>query len=94
MPDIHVHPHPRLSDDEIYDVVNCIRMAADENDKAAKALRRVARDLRRGQLYPLYAPGEEGARAADYHAEWHEQSAERRREIADYFEDAEQVTIR
>lgn len=94
MPDIHLHKHPRLTDDEMYEVANCLRLCAEDNDKAAKDLRRIARALRRGQEYPLYAPGEEGARAAEYHAEWHERSAEQRRELADIFEDAEQVTIR
>jgi hypothetical protein len=79
----------RLSSSEVSTITNALHVAAERFDESVKEFEKLAAFLREGGKYPMFAPGEDGARAADALAEQFRAQAEDSRDVFDKIEGTE-----
>lgn len=82
-----------LTTAQISESVNCFRVAAERFAEHGQEFAKVARYIRAGNHYPMFAEGEVGAVAADRLAEQFGQQAQQARQLAELFEPADGVTV-
>ena len=83
----------QITENERWDVINALVIAASTAECHAKSARDFADRLRDGEQHPLFAAGEDGARACEVAAAQHEANASQWRRLADLAQQVDSITV-
>lgn len=82
-----------VTEQERWSVLNALRIAQDVAKGYAKDMSDIADALRDGQEYPMFASGEDGARAADALAQQHRSNVEEWSRLYESVEEAPRICV-